>query len=497
MGYCRGMAKRLLAGIHARRSLNRADEQSASVRRQIAAGRQLAESLGAEVVKVWDEDDTSAFKKKIVELPDGRRVKRNVRPEWQDMLRALYAGEIDILIEYDLDRAMREPRDLEDLIEVVEMTGRHVESVTGSLRLRNDSDITMARVGVAMANKSSRDTSRRVKDAARDRAMRGLNHGGRRCFGFTVNGMETIPDEARELVTVFDKFVNATPLGELVRDLNKRGVKTVTGAAWAPGTLRDLMLRPRVAGLASIEGEVVGKAQWAPIIPEPRWREAVALLKDPSRRTSTGNKAAYLLVGIALCGVCERPICSGGRRLLSNGESKQTYRCKTPVGRRGGCVGRRQDWVDAYVTERVFERFCQDDVASLIVDEEHPDFAALDDERTGIRGQLDDAAVSFARKKIDSRQLEIITKELQDRLAEIDRLVQKPGKTAVLREMVEASLNAEDDDARIAAVEAVWERYSFDRRRAIISELMTIRILPGGGGRRTFDPTKVEITPKR
>jgi site-specific DNA recombinase len=497
MGYCHRMAKKLLAGIHARRSLNRADEQSASVRRQIAAGRQLAESLGAEVVKIWDEDDTSAFKKKVVTLPDGRRVKRNVRPKWQEMLRALHAGEIDILIEYDLDRAMREPRDLEDLIEVVEMTGRRVESVTGSLKLRNDSEISMARMNVAWANKSSRDTARRVKDAARDRAQRGLNHGGRRCFGYTVNGMEVVPDEARELVAAFDKFVKATPLGAIVRDFNERGVKTVTGAAWAPGTLRDLMLRPRLAGLASSSGEILGKAQWEPIIPEPRWREAVALLKDPSRRTTTGNKAAYLLSGIALCGVCGRPLVSGGKKGPAGESVRRMYRCRPPVGQTGSCVGRRQDWVDAYVTERIFERFCQDDVADLLVDEEHPDFAAVDDERKEIRERLDDAAISFARKLIDSRQLEIITKELQERLAEIDRLVQKPGKTAVLRELVEASLNADGDDARIAAVEAVWDRYSFDRRRAIISELMTIRILPGGGGRRTFDPTKVEIKPKR
>jgi hypothetical protein len=82
------------------------------------------------------------------------------------------------------------------------------------------------------------------------------------------------------------------------------------------------------------------------------------------------------------------------------------------------------------------------------------------------------------------------------RLAEIDRLVAKPGRTAILREMVQASVGAVGDE-RIAAVEAVWERYSFDRKRAVISELMTIRILPGGGGRRVFDPSLVEITPKR
>ena len=45
--------------------------------------------------------------------------------------------------------------------------GIEIRSVSGSLRLDNDGDITMARVLVTMANKSSRDTSRRVKGVRR------------------------------------------------------------------------------------------------------------------------------------------------------------------------------------------------------------------------------------------------------------------------------------------------------------------------------------------
>ncbi len=73
-------------------------------------------------------------------------------------------GPADGLIAADLDRTARDPRDLEDLIDVVESKVPRipVESVSGSLKLANDADITMARVMVAVANKSSRDTSRRV-----------------------------------------------------------------------------------------------------------------------------------------------------------------------------------------------------------------------------------------------------------------------------------------------------------------------------------------------
>lgn len=495
MHYSACMAEKLRAGIHARRSLNRADGQSASVRRQFESGEELAARLGAEVIIRWDEDDTSAFKKRLVTLPDGRRVRRNVRPDWQDILRALYDGDIDVLIEYDLDRAMREPRDLEDLIEVVEMTGRQVESVTGSLRLRNDAEITMARIGVAIANKSSRDTARRVRDSARDRAAQGLNHGGRRSFGFTLDGMEQIPAEARELKKAYRQLVSGVPLAAIVRDLNKRGIKTVAGGPWVSNSLRDALMRPRHAGLASHLGEIVGKGKWEPIVDEPTWRAAVALLKDPARRTSTGNKASYLVSGIARCGVCGGPITSAGLK-GSGPESRKVYRCRPRPGKPTVCLTRKLTWVDDYVTEAIFTRLIKDDVADLLVDEERPDLEALYAEQKGIREQLDDAAVSFARKKIDRRQMEIITRELQPRLDEIDKLTRRPGESPALRKLVEASMAAEEDE-RYEAVEAVWERLTLDQRRAVVAELVTVVLKPGGSGRKTFDPTKVKVTPKR
>jgi DNA invertase Pin-like site-specific DNA recombinase len=109
------------------------------------------------------------------------------------------SGKADGLIAVDLDRACRDPRDLEDLIDVVEQSGCPVESVSGSLRLASDADVTMARVMVAMANKSSRDTARRVADRRRQKAVAGEPGGGRRAFGYAADGLRVAESEAREL----------------------------------------------------------------------------------------------------------------------------------------------------------------------------------------------------------------------------------------------------------------------------------------------------------
>lgn len=148
------------------------------VDRQEADCRAYAAAHGWEVVAVFRENDTSAFKQRTITLPSGERVRRVIRPEFRTMLRHLADGQAQVMVAYDLDRAVRGPRDLEDLIDAKVLAGLGVRSVTGSLRLDTDSDVAMARVLVAMANKSSADTARRVARAAKQQAIEGAWHGG-------------------------------------------------------------------------------------------------------------------------------------------------------------------------------------------------------------------------------------------------------------------------------------------------------------------------------
>ncbi|MGX7761304.1 hypothetical protein ACWQ06_21950 [Streptomyces angustmyceticus] len=60
------------------------------------------------------------------------------------------------MIFYDLDRLVRQPRDLEDLIDIVEYVKRPVTGATGGrMNLINDSDRHMARMMCVMALKST------------------------------------------------------------------------------------------------------------------------------------------------------------------------------------------------------------------------------------------------------------------------------------------------------------------------------------------------------
>src|SRR5690606_18878142 len=179
-------------------------EFSKGIGRQEEDARALAARLGWQIAKVIPEDDTSAFKRRKIKLPDGSTALRTVRPGFRAALAGLASGEYDGLIADDLDRVARDPRDLEDLIDVRDPRRPRipVESVTGSLRLANDADVTMARVMVAVANKSSRDTARRVARKHEELAAEGKpGGGGFRGYGFTEQ-YEVIQDEARILCEI-------------------------------------------------------------------------------------------------------------------------------------------------------------------------------------------------------------------------------------------------------------------------------------------------------
>jgi site-specific DNA recombinase len=108
--------------------------------------------IGGRIDREIPENAVSAFKRQRVTLPDGTYGYRVVRPEWEKILTALRRGECNALMVPDIDRAMRDPRTLEDLIDVVEYYGVYVASLTGNIDLTTDAGISAARSLVNQRN---------------------------------------------------------------------------------------------------------------------------------------------------------------------------------------------------------------------------------------------------------------------------------------------------------------------------------------------------------
>lgn len=481
------MTKPRNAAIYVRISDDRMRD-AAGVGRQEQDARALAERLGWEVGPVFIENDTSAFKRRRVELPNGRHELRVVRPRFREMLDLIVAGGVDGLIAYDLDRTARDVRDLEDLIDAVEQRVPRlpVESVTGSLRLANDSDVTMARVMVAIANKSSRDSSRRIKRKHDELAEQGrYAGGGARRFGFERDGITHNPREAEAIRWAAARVLEGRSVSSLARELDERGVHPVKAARWSSRALTDILRSPRIAGLRVHRGEVVGTAEWAPIVDQETHGALVAELHQRSK--GAGQPALMRWCNqLLFCGRC-------GHYLSGSYVSEKRpfrYWCN-PV--RGGCgkLAIQGPKTEAEIERQVLEYLTRPDVVARLSDARSND-------------GLDRARGAIAEDEEQLRTLSRMWAEKQitlDEYAEARRIIEKR-----LRDAQAVTLAAVPERVRrvVAAddIAATWGGLDPATKREVAQTVLASGGMSGwtvkpseSTAARTFNPARLELRP--
>jgi len=422
----------------------------------------------------------SAFKRRKIMTPSGRVELRTVRPGFRSMLDDITSGRARAVFAEDLDRACRDPRDLEDLIDACEQHRASARSLSGSLTLTDggtDAEITMARMMVTMANKSSRDTARRVADS-RERLAGQSYQGGRRPFGFRVaEGTEKyhrtlVTDQAEAAVlraaatAILDQGIS---LKALARDLRDRGLPAVTGVPWTASTLRDVLSKPAVAGLAVHRGEL-RPAPWDFILERDQWERLTALFDG--RKTGTSPEPRWLVSCYATCGVCGGPVkCTGSA-------ARRAYTCTEH-----GHVRRNAAAVDGYIEDVTVERLSRADVADLLRPPARPgmDTAALRTEARKLRDRKAAQMRLHAAGDIDDADLAAGMRAIRARQAVIDAQLAVSDAPDPLAEF------------RDHPAAAVWESLSLPRKRAVVRLLMNITILPAGRKGRGFNPASVQI----
>lgn len=469
--------------------------------------RAEADRLGWIVARIVPENDAprveggkmrpaSAFKRRavrtasgeVVKDPDtGRPVMRVIRPGWQSVIADLKTGRASAVLAEDLDRACRDPRDLEDLLDACAQRGASARSLTGSLTLTNggtDSEIFMARVMVAQAHKSSSDTSRRTVDAkARHHGQ--SYQGGLRPFGYAHvaetekyhRTLMVVPDEADMIkAAVADILDRDISLAAINRDWRARGAVTVTGKKWTSQKLRQVLLKPAVAGLASLHGELK-PAPWPAILEPDIWEKLRTKLEDPARLVSTGNEPRHLLSLIAQCGIC-----ADGSTLSASGSNLRggpSYVC--PNG--GMHLRRNCAHVDRYIDAVIvgwLERYGR---TALRPPPRRAgvNAPALRAEAKRLRAAKSAQMRLHAAGDIDDGDLAAGMREIRDRLAVIDAQLAVSDQPDPLAEF------------RDAPARVVWDSLSLPRKRAVVRLLMDITVLPTTRRGPGFDEDAVNI----
>lgn len=284
-----------------------------------------------------------------------RRGKR--RADFQRLLAAIRDGRVRVLVVQALDRFMREPMELEQLIDLVEQRGLTIYAAWESeIDLSTPSGRRDARGRVAQAKYEIEHKAQRQRRAIAQKVARGERHGGGRSFGYgetvrvvtlpsgkkritTANIQKVNRREAAAIRAAFAAIIHGRSTTSIWREWNRRGLYTPFGNEWDGSTFRNMLKRPSLAGLVVRGGvEPNGKrvspviqegvaSAWRPIVDRAQWEAVQAILADPARTTSPGPAPKHLCGSITYC-ECGKKMKSGVNSL----KSKRTgVRTNVPV----------------------------------------------------------------------------------------------------------------------------------------------------------------------
>ncbi|MEU6944260.1 recombinase family protein [Streptomyces sp. NPDC046316] len=429
----------------------------------------LAERNGWEVVEVYADNDLSAYSGKP-------------RPDYRRMLTDLNDGTATVVIAWHTDRLHRSPTELEEYIDLSERRGINTHTCqAGPIDLSTPSGRMTARILGAVARHESEHKAERVARARQQKAKTGEWGGGIRPFGWGVPTGETrkkvdrktgeevevpvldmnkaVPEEAAAIETGTDMLLSGGSIRGWVKWLADKGYTTTRGNTISHVEARDMLLRPRNAGIAVYRGEEIGPGPWDQLVPEEKFRAVVAVLKDPSRKTTPGAQPKWLGSLIYRCGA---PGCTDTTRVTKTGRLQlPSYRCRMQHG-----GGRRAQMVDDYIEDLIIERLSRPDAADLLLPgPEDVNVAALQLESEQIRRRLTDLAGAFGAGHISMPQFTEGSDVARAQLEGVNRQLAR----AATRDPLVPLVGAPD-------VRKVWKSMGLQERRTVLRELLDVTL---------------------
>jgi site-specific DNA recombinase len=487
------------ADIYLRISSDR-EGRELGVRRQEEDCRELAARLGFTVDEVFCDNDISASRRSTKPRPDYKRLLAKAR-----------AGRTSAVIAATSGRLTRQPRELEDWIDLAE-SGLIVAFVTsGKVELTTSSGQTVARIYAAIDAGEAEQISERARREREQRRVQGRWHGGNRPFGFERDGTTPRLAEQELIRTACSELLAGQTLASIARDWTRKTDGPPNGkrcgranevgevcrrkpgqgtdhfgdgacgrhegkeriaddiTAWRPGSVRDVLINPRIAGMLPDKRP----ARWDAVISEETWHAVCTVLNDPARRKE--KRRTRLLTGIALCGVegCPGHVYGGMDQY-----HRPTYRCSAARH-----LDRLVDPVDDFVVRAALKWLGnRGDVHPGPPQSPAGDLGA---EKKLLQARLQEAGDRYASGAWPTETVDRITAAISAKIADIERRMASAAATSVLADlpMGEAELHQ------------AWAEWDVDRRRAVLKATQVkVRIRPPGRGVKAFNPETVVIT---
>jgi site-specific DNA recombinase len=420
------------------------------------------------------------------------------RPGYEALREAVVGGEVAHLWAVEQSRLERTEVGWFQLaaeLDTAGITELHTNR-DGVIRVRDE----IAGIKAVLAAGEVRKLKRRVNDRLAEIAAKGEPPGSRP-YGYRhvrnaegVRTYEIVPEQAQVIRQGAERVLAGWALGNIARDLNVRGVIASRGGRFHANTIKGMLMNPTIAGYRVHQSRITGRGNWEAILDEPTWQATRAKLSQPRRvrrrdgddqEVTAANLASHagrryvLTGGLAVCGVCQKPL-KGMLKRLRNGTRKPYLLCHPGAGGRG-CVGVMLPETEAYVVDELFRELDKPDFLDAIGSDDHADrrdqitgeLSALEAKRGDLADLWGSGDLTGAEWQTARRSLAEHEQRLRADLAAIP-----------------PSLIVVD----IATARGSWDSMTLDEQREFVRLFVeTVTIKRATPGRRGFDPGRVVI----
>jgi site-specific DNA recombinase len=393
-----------------------------------------------------------------------------VREGWPQITADVMANRIDVLILWEVSRG---DRNLETWVPFVGACRTHGVLIhVTSAEMTYDPRIgahwkSLVDAGSDAAYESEK-VSHRAKKGIAGAALAGKQHGAApygydRVYDQADRRQFTqIPNaDAAIVVEIIERVAKHDPLITIEKDLNDRGIPSPAGGRWHRNTLRNLALNPTYVGQRRHNG-TTHPGNWPPLVSHETWLDAVAVLRDPSRKRTPPGRYKWLLSYrvIAPCGEKMR-VAPGvaGRR--------DRYSCPSD-----GCTSIGQIELDELVSRAVLGRLALPDARALFSRTTEESSQARADV-AAIRAELADLGARVGAGELSATLAAVAEPAILARLAAAEDRVKRLATNAAALHLLG------DDQATAEVIRPRWDALSVAGRRSVIDDLIeVIRVGP-------------------
>lgn len=222
------------------------------------------------------------------------------RPAFQEMLKDVENGEIDIIVVYKVDRLTRSLMDFAKIVEVFDKNSASFVSITQQFNTTTSMGRLTLNILLSFAQFEREVTGERIRDKFAASRKKGMWMNGTAPIGYKRdNGkLIIIPEEAETVKLIFNKYLELGTVPELMNYLKDEHVFTRNGKIFSKGHLYHILSNKVYIGKIEHKNEIHEGLHEA-IIADDIFEKTEKLLTTNAliRKNSVNAKSGSLLKG--------------------------------------------------------------------------------------------------------------------------------------------------------------------------------------------------------